>query len=679
MKTRSFSAAVLTLAISAAFAQTPPTPTQLPGVRVTGQAMAPLADYLKLPQYANPNLSPDGRFLLVSVPVNGRLNLAVVDMQTRKGTAITNFRDLDVIETHWVGSERIVFSLGQANSPTGPGQFDGGGLFVVSKDGGDARQLAPLVRESRARNQIHRQIDFLRTIPGNTNEILVTANLRSQDAEDVYRMDLRNGRTTLITSERPAYANDWILDNKGVPRVVRSWVKDTYISPIFYRAAEGAPWVEIARIDRLKGEAIVPLGFMADNKTLMVAANPGRDTMAVYTFDPETRRLGELLAQHERFDMGADVSGNSVPGVITQPETDKLIGYVVNADRPITAWADEKEARTQATVDRALPGMRNTFRRFPDSSRLLITSYSDVQPQTFYILDEDKRTLEELFVSRPWLTKERLVEMRPFLLKTRDGLEIPSYYFLPKGTKVGDKLPTVVHIHGGPAVRADSWARGFGYLEAQVLASRGYAVILPNFRITPGFGAKIYRSGFGTIGRQMSEDHEDAVKWAIDQGIADPNRICISGASYGGYAVLRALAKTPDMFKCGVAGLVVSDLEMQITSTAGDMAYSPAAVEFWHSIIGKDASGRTAFAENSPVNMADRIKAPVFMYAGADDIRTPLEQTNAMARALSRAGNPPKTVMIKKEEGHGFGRLENNVDLYTEMLKFLEQSIGPGR
>ena len=118
-----------------------------------------------------------------------------------------------------------------------------------------------------------------------------------------------------------------------------------------------------------------------------------------------------------------------------------------------------------------------------------ITSYSDVVPAKYFLLDEEKKTLEELFTSKPWLTKDQLVEMRPFVLKTRDGLEIPSYYFLPKNYKPGDKLPMILHVHGGPSVRADSWANGFGYLEGQIFASRGYAVVVPSFRVTPGFRA----------------------------------------------------------------------------------------------------------------------------------------------------------------------------------------------
>lgn len=679
----SLTVAVLAAAISVAYAQTPassPSPQALGQVQVTGRALAPIEDYLKLPSYASPRLSPNGRYLAVSIPVNGRMNLAVVDLETRKGTALTNVGEFDVLSASWVGNERLVFSLGMLNTPTGPGQFDGGGLFVVSRDGGDARQLAPTLRESRNRQQTYREVDFLRRIPGSSDEILVTGRLRSMDAVDVYRMDLRTGRTTLVSVDRPERTESWLLDDKLVPRIAVSDVKNELVEVVRYRPAADGPWVELWRNEFGKPGLMVPLAMLGDGKTLLVAAHPRRDTMAVYRYDLEKRQLGELVAQHPRYDMGATVNGARTSGAILDPETDRLLGYRVQAEKPETVWIDEKEARTQVVLDRALPSTKNTFVRFPNSSRLLVTSFSDVSPTTWYILDEEKRTLEELFSSRPWLAaKGRLVEMHPFLLKTRDGLEIPSYYFLPNGAKVGDKLPTVVHIHGGPHVRADTWANGFGVQEAELLASRGYAVILPNFRITPGFGAKIFNAGFGAIGRQMSEDHEDAVKWAIDQGIADPNRICISGASYGGYAVMRALAKTPELFKCGIAGAMVSDLEMQLTSTAGDTAYSTGGVEYWKHIIGRDAQGNIPYRAVSPAYQAERIKAPVFIYAGSDDIRTPLEQTNAMVRALERAGNPPRMVMIKKQEGHGFGKVENQVELYTEMLKFIEQSIGPGQ
>ncbi|GAP36472.1 prolyl oligopeptidase family serine peptidase [Piscinibacter sakaiensis] len=650
---------------------------------VTAQAQAPAAapppieDFFKNPAISGPQLSPNGKYLAVLTPVGERMNLAVVDLETRKGTAITNVSGFDVLEPRWIGNDRLIFSVGQQNSPTGAGQFAGGGLFVVSRDGKESRQLAKTVRETRSSGQfVYRRMEFLRRIPGTDEEILVAANLRSADSEDVYRLNLRTGRTALVTSSRPERTVEWVLDDKGVPRVARSWIKDTSQYIWHYRKDADSPFTEIARTDSAKGPSFAVLGFLSDGKTLMVAGNPGgRDTMAVYRFDPEAKQFGELLAQHPRYDMGADAQGEGVPGVILEPDTDRVKGYAVQADKPQVVWLDEKEAKTQAAIDGALPDTFNTFRRFPNSSRILVTSRSDVQPERWYLLDEEKRTLEELFSSRPWVTKAHRVQQRSFVYKTRDGLEIPGYYFLPAGYKPGDKLPTIVHIHGGPSARADTWGRGFGVLEGQLFASRGYAVVVPNFRVTPGLGTKLYYAGIGTFGRQMSEDHEDAAAWAVKEGFADPKRMCISGASYGGYATLWALAKTPDLFKCGIAGLVVSDVERILSSQAGDIATSESAIQFWHELVGLKQNPN-ALRDYSPVRAAAKIKAPLFMYAGADDIRTPLEQTTAMISALESAGNPPKDVVIKKEEGHGFGKVENNVDLYTRILKFLDEQIG---
>lgn len=173
----------------------------------------------------------------------------------------------------------------------------------------------------------------------------------------------------------------------------------------------------------------------------------------------------------------------------------------------------------------------------------------------------------------------------------------------------------------------------------------------------------------------MIEDHQDAALWAIKEGIADPERICLSGASYGGYATMMSLARFPETFKCGIAGAMVSDLELQLTSPAGDTADTPAAVAFWNALIGAKSTLDIP-PEVSPVNLADKIKQPVRVYAGADDIRTPLEQTSRMVRALEKAGNPPKAVIIKAGEGHGFDKSENNVELYDKIFEFLDQNIG---
>lgn len=652
------------------------------GIEGAAHAREPLSveDFVRPPAYANPTLSRNGKYFAATVPINGRMNLAVVELETRQGVALTNFKDYDVIGVNWVGNDRLLFTLGQFNSPTGPGRFDGGGLFMVSRDGKESRRLSTTVRDLRRQNQfVYRYLSFARTIPNNDEEVIAVGNLRDAESLDVYRLNVVNGKTTLLTEDRPARTIRWVLDRNRVPRVAVSHVKDTLTYVVHYRNDERAPFEEVLRYESARPGTFVPLYFEADNKTLLIATNTGRETMAIYRYDPKARKQLDLVAEHAKFDMGAAADGSrGVGGVVTDPVTDEVIGYDVEGERPQTVWLTESMSRLQRMVDGALPDTHNFFHRIR-GDQYLVTAYSDRQPTSWYLLDEGKKTLEDLFSSRPWLTRDRLAEMRPFYLKTRDGLDVLSYYFLPSDYKPGQKLPTVVHVHGGPMARADYWGRfTFGVREAQLLASRGYAVVLPNFRITPGLGSRIYYAGFGALGRQMLEDHEDAARWAVAQGFADPDRICISGASYGGYATLMSLARFPKTFKCGVAGLVVSDVELILTSPAGDIPFSTEAVEFWKQIVGvKDVADIPR--EISPVHIADRIKQPVMFYAGADDIRTPLEQTTRMVRALERAGNAPKAVVIKPEEGHGYGRIENNVELYNQIIKFLDETIGSKR
>jgi dipeptidyl aminopeptidase/acylaminoacyl peptidase len=466
-----------------------------------------------------------------------------------------------------------------------------------------------------------------------------------------------------------------VLDSKQVPRVVTAQVKNELTQVVYYRKGADSPWGEIARFSLNKGEAIFPLAFESDDQTLQVASNKDRDTMAVFRYDPNTKKLGEILAGHPRFDMGADAQGGDVAGVIVEAETNRILGYRVEADKLETTWIDEGRAKSQKNIDGALPGMTNTFSRTPDGKKLLVTSSSDVSSTRWYMLDEEKNTLEEIGASRPWLDG-KFVQQRPFMFKTRDGLEISGYVFLPKDYKAGTKLPTILHIHGGPQARADSFGSGFGVQEGQLFASRGYVVVVPNFRITPGLGKNIYSKGFGSYGRQMSEDHEDALKWAIDQGYTDPKRACISGASYGGYAALQALVKTPDMFKCAIAGLAVTDLVYQNTSTDTDFYNNVAGISFRKAMLGVDDFRSDLVKQLSPVNNADKIKGAVFLYAGRDDVRVPIDQIYRMDKALKAAGNPAKAFVIKEKEGHGFGKAENRIDLYTQVLAFLKEQIG---
>ena len=650
---------------------------QAPAPRV--QAPVPLADFFKRADFTEMIASPNGRYLATTSSQFGRMNLVVIDLEQRKASALTNYNNIDIGRLRWVGNDRILFSAIQLNAPTGQDSPRAGGLFVVSRDGKEQLQLAKTARQlERSGTGGFLAMEFVRNIPGTTEEIIVAAVVGNDDSFDLYRINLVNGRYRLLTAGRPSdRIGRWILDSRLVPRVAIAQARGASTEQIvYYRSGADADWKELSRFDATKPPATVPLAFDTDNRHLFVASNEGRKNMAIYRYDPEERKIVEMIAQHPQYDLGAEPDGGVLNSLIMDPASGTLVGIRVDADRPQTVWLDERYARIQGTLDASLPGRFNVFGVAGDSKRFLVSSFSDVSPGRFLIYDGEKRSLEDIGFARPWL-EGKLAPVRPFLLKTRDGLQIPSYYVLPRDHQPGNRLPTVVHIHGGPmardVVQGGRFGSSFGVLEAQILASRGYAVVLPNFRITPQLGSDIYYAGIGSYGMQMSDDHEDAVQWAVAQGFADPARVCISGASYGGYAALQALTRPTNPFACAISGLPVTDLKFQ--RTEADYAGSPAAVEFWRRLQGVKDFDDPRVKEMSPLFSAERIKVPVFMYVGEEDRRTPPAQARRMADALQKAGNPTRHYFVGKGEGHGFGVEATNVALYEQILKFLDEAL----
>lgn len=636
-----------------------------------------IEEFVRRPQYTEMLASPSGRYLATTRAISGRLNLVIIDLEKRSSFGITNFDDIDVGQVRWVGDERLVFSAIEINKPSGQEAPNAGGLFTVSREGKDFRQLANTAAQlRRSESGGFVALRYQASIPGTTDEIIAAGALGTDDSFELYRLNLLTGRYRLMTAGRPANGiSRWILDSKNAPLIaVAQGRSGSTLIHTYYRPNVDSPWKEINRFDSTKPPAFVPLAIEPDGKTLLISSNEGRANMAIFRYDPEKQQILELVAEHPQYDLGASPQGAPLSSLIRDPVNGRLLGIRVDADKLQTVWLDEEVAKMQASVDASLPGRTNLISA--PRKRLVVSSFSDRSPGKFYLFDSEAKRLEEIGPSRPWL-EGKLAAVRPFRLKTRDGLEIPSYYVLPANYKPGDRLPTIFHIHGGPFARdvvsGGRFGSSFGVLEAQVLASRGYAVVLPNFRITPELGSSIYYAGFGTYGRQMLDDHEDAVTWAVAQGFADPKRLCISGASYGGYAALQALVRPSNPFSCAISGLPVTDVPFQQTNA--DYSESQSARAFWLRVLGINSINEPIAKSISPISHADKIKVPVFMYVGERDTRTPPSQALRMADALRAAGNPVKEYIVGKGEGHGYGVTANNIRLFEGMLQFLETAL----
>jgi dipeptidyl aminopeptidase/acylaminoacyl peptidase len=302
-----------------------------------------------------------------------------------------------------------------------------------------------------------------------------------------------------------------------------------------------------------------------------------------------------------------------------------------------------------------------------DGRRFLFHVGSDQSPGEVYLYDRDQSQATLLKRHREWLPAERMAKTRAFSSTTRDGVKVHGYLTLPHGSD-GKRLPLIVSVHGGPMGSRDHWTFDS---ETQLLASRGYAVLRVNFRGSEGYGEAFEDKAYGQWGSGIMHDIIDATQWAIDQGHADKDRICIYGASFGGYAAMMAPTLAPDLYRCAFGYVGIYDAEIDLKKS--DTSRTEEGRAYMVRALGATPEARAAI---SPTNRAHLIRIPVYLAAGADDERCPPEHTIAMQKALTAAGNPPEGVIIQKGEGHGFEKPENNLKLYTEMLAFFERHIG---
>ena len=617
----------------------------------------------QLPRFATMRLAPDGASIAALAPVNGRQNLVVLDTKTRKPTPVTGFDTRDIVEMNWVSSKRLVVRTGSL----GVQDFDakGGALYAIDRDGADGRMLSEGGSDEQAGSGVRfvgRYLVLVRTLPGETDDIIAQELVATADGAktgDLFRVNTRTGRRQSISFGKPdaGEGESWVVDNNGVARVMMAF--DRGRVRIHYRAGADAPWQKLDEYSQTK-PGWYPHAVTEDDKGLVVTDQRSRDKAAIVRYDPATKTFGDVMAAHPQVDLTDLVYDQGRP-----------VGVRYEADRAGTAWFDDQLARIQNNIDKALPTTVNRLSWSRDRSLVLVTSYSDVSPGSYYLLDMKAGKMEWLVDRSPQIKPKEMARMQPVRYTARDGLEIPAYLTLPP-TGPQKNLPLVMVIHGGPWVEGDAW---YFNPEAQFLATRGYAVLQPNFRGTLRYGWKHYSASFGQWGLAMQDDISDGVKWAVEQGIADPKRVCIYGASYGGYATMMGLAKTPELYKCGINYVGVTDVNLFLTATWTDYAQSDMIKYSIKEMVGDAAKDADRLKATSPVEQAGRIKAPVLMAYGVSDMRVPIEHGTRMRAALERAGNKPIWI-VAEGEGHGFRDMKNQKMFYEAMEKFLAEHIG---
>jgi dipeptidyl aminopeptidase/acylaminoacyl peptidase len=628
-------------------------------------AATSIEDFFRLPRYASMLISPDGQHIAALSPVKGRQNLVVLDVPPKEATALTAFDGKDVVWFRWIDSKRVLFSTGSL--ATRSDDYRGGALYAIDIDGGAVKQLAEgngidekLVSGVSAIGHGLRIVRFLSADGEDFIAQEMTFDALGRQMGELVRINSRTGRRTNILVGKPDSAEEegWVVDDHGIARAMIASGKGR--TRIYYREGEGAPWRKLDDFDSQQ-PGWSPLALAEDGKTLYVSAYDGQDKAAIYRYDPATRKFGEVVARHPQVDLSNlvyDYSG-------------KVVGVSYNADRFGVAFFDEGLARVQAAVDKSFPDTVNILSASRDRSRFVVTSISDRLPGTYYLFDVKKGRIEYLADASPWIDPKQMSPVKPVRYQARDGLEIPAYLTLPKGSD-GKNLPLVVDVHGGPWVSGDGW---WFDPEVQFLASHGYAVLQPEYRGTTRYGWKHYHSSFGQWGLAMQDDVTDGVKWAVAQGIADPKRVCIYGASYGGYAAMMGVAKDPDLYKCAVDYVGVTDLPLLLTATWSDFAYTDYLEYDSKKLVGDVDKDAKRLHDTSPDQLADRIKVPVLMAYGGADVRVPLEHGTRMKAALDKAGAKYEW-MVMDGEGHGFRDPANQKTFYEAVAKFLDRNLG---
>jgi dipeptidyl aminopeptidase/acylaminoacyl peptidase len=467
-----------------------------------------------------------------------------------------------------------------------------------------------------------------------------------------------------LTFDTPGDVVSWVLDRDLVPRAAVV-DEDNGEYSVHYREQEKAPWRRLIKGHLYKNEPadFFPVTFDYEGH-LIVAATAGGDKSSLYRYDVANNKLGERLVGHKDYDV--------TEGLIFDRQKKALVGAAINADRPEVVWFDQQWAAWQKMIDQTLPDTVNLLSRPRNSTSLLVRSFSDKQPGVWYLFDPERKNLERVVASRPWIEPAQLSESKFMRYPARDGLEIPAYLTLPVGRPAKD-LPLIVDVHGGPYVRGHAW--GFSP-EAQFLASRGYAVLQPEFRGSTGYGWKHFQAGWKNWGLSMQDDLNDGVDHLVKQGIVDPTRVCIYGGSYGGYAVMMGLARDPDLWRCGVNFVGVTDLDLLQTATWSDTNFEwrGSTQAFYDMLIGNRKTDRERFDKTSPVKHADKIKRPVFMAYGGLDQRVPIQHGERMRSAL-RASGVPHEYVVYDTEGHGFMLEKNRFDLFKRVEKFLGDNL----
>lgn len=603
-------------------------------------APIPLEDFFGLPNVAQPRLSPDGNMIAFLAPIDGKMALAIFDLRTGEAREVIHGKDEGLKTFFWKGNDHLVFEADVGGNES---------YFVGTTDLSGENRMR--LNESYDAGIGWELKDILRFDPTN----IIMGGLYGSS----YRLMLVgavSGDMDVYFTCDDDYVNS-LLDNAGRVRLIMTHLGHKATWKL--RGAQGKGFDAIVS-EKYHGifEDWEPLFFAANNETLYVISRQKYDQGALYAYNTRTRKMGEPVFVPPE---------GEITKVITSYDRSKLYGVAYETDKEEYHWFDPVEADIYAKLKKSFPGeLVDVVSRCADEHLEIVYVHSDRDPGAYYILDRRRGGLI-LFKRVRNLDPRRMQPMQPIAFKARDGLVLHGYLTLPADAK-GRRVPLVIHPHGGPYGIRDSWDFD---PEVQFLASRGYAVLQVNFRGSGGYGRKFIDAGRYQWGRAMQDDLTDAVHWAMAQGIADPKRVAIYGASYGGYAALAGVTLTPDLYCCAVNYLGPTDLNLLFSSINWIYQW----FDFQKEWIGKNSEDRKAV---SPLLFVDRIRVPTLNAYGDKDPRVKIKSWDRFEAQLKKY-HKNYTAIEEEHQGHGFDHVSAALHFYATMEKFLAEYLAPER
>lgn len=620
----------------------------------------PLEAFADLPMVSSVKLSPDGQRFAALVNSGDNTVLAVRDVvgnPSMKPLLRTDNKQFRFSWIRWVNDERVVVSIAFP-SRRGWTEVSETRLVSISRNGGEPVNL---VRRSafdasgRPAQFQDRVIDWL---PEDGRHILLEFDEENRGEPDVYKVNVETGKRQAVHRSRRDVKH-WITDHTHRVRV--GLRRDDNDFEVLVCDPDGSNWRTAWRYRLFERGAVEPLGFGNDvNKFYIRADHEGRAAIfEVDLADPALPR--KLLLSDPKWDVNGDL--------LTAPKTWAAIGVDTGIleSSGSNIWDPDYKQLIRG-IDQALPARRNRLVQFSaDGSRYLLYSSGNGVPGQYLLGQRDKGELSPLAETYPRLAGRSLPPKRGYTVTARDGMQLPVLLTLPKSGGEPKSLPTVLLPHGGP-ISVDTYAFDPW---VQFLADRGYAVLQVNFRGSSGLGHAHMSAGLKRWGLEMQDDLSDAVKWLVDRGTADPGRVCVVGASYGGYAALMGAAKTPELYRCVLSFAGVTDL----IDLAQHQRQFLGGKETFDEMVGSLWADRDRLKATSPRRLAAQIKAPVLLVHGTLDRSVPFEQGENMADALKSAGKRYR--FIKQEDGdHHLSHQAHRTQFFREMEAFLAEHLG---